>query len=178
MEVIRGTPIAEKLRTDDEFVVVQRGDVMSRYVDDRVLGLRQDLDERVELSDAIDIVEPRGTNSYLIDNGEWIQSTLELHSIKSLKHHNPPVLIATETQLSYMTAANFRLREFEYEPVSTIFSSTEIATSFLKARSTPSNTRVFFIGMQFRITPDDRIAPIYFRMAPKRRLRAHCTARR
>ena len=43
-----GTRIAEKLRSDDEFVVVERGDIISSFVDERILGFREDLDERVQ----------------------------------------------------------------------------------------------------------------------------------
>ena len=162
IEVVRGTPIAEKLRSDDKSVVVQRGDIISSFVDDRVLGLEQDIDERVEFSDAIAVVEPRGTNSYLIENGEWIQSMLELHLIKSMKGNGPPVFDQNGNTTIVHDGGELQIKGVRVRAGLHYFLKRgERYLVFLKARATRSNTRVFFIGVQLRITSDDHIAPIH-----------------
>jgi hypothetical protein len=153
-----GTPVADKLRPDDESVVVQRGDIISTFVDDRVLSVEQDLDERSQFADAIAVVESRGTNSYLIDNGEWIQSTLVLHSVRSLKERVPPVFDADGSTTVVYDGGELRIKGIRVRAgLHYHFKPGERYLVFLRARS----TRVFFSGMQLRITSDDRIAPMH-----------------
>lgn len=154
-----GTPIIEKLRPDDTHVEVQRGDIISVFVDDRARSLAQDLDERVQFADAIAIVEPRASNSYLVENGEWIRTKLELHTIRNLKERAPPIFdrdgnTTVEHDGGEVFIKGVRVRAGGY----LLFTRGERYLVSLKALS---NGKIALVGMQFRITADDRIARIY-----------------
>jgi len=160
IESTRGTPIAEKLRPGDESVVVKRGNVISTFVDDRVLGVQQDLDERAEFADAIAVVEPGETNSYLTENGEWIQSKLDLRLVHSLKTPVPPIFDRDGHATVEHSGGELRIKGVLVRVTGYyLLKPGERYLVFLKAH--PRATTVGFIGMQLRITPDDHIAPIH-----------------
>lgn len=154
----RGVPIASMLNKSDRFVVVQRGNVISEYVDNRVLSLNEDLDARVQSAHAIAVVELEKSDSFLAEQGAWINSKLTLRLIQLIKESQQPLFdrngfVTVNHAGGELRFGDVRVRAGRYYE---LFPRNRYLV-FLRA---PRDGYVAFVGMQLKVSESGRMAPI------------------
>lgn len=153
-----GVPIHSLVRKDDQFVVVRRGGVISEFVDDSVPTLAGDLDGRVRNAQAIAVVELAKSKSFLAEEGSWIRSKLKLKIVQAIKQpttwqFDKGGYVTVDHDGGDLRIKNVRVRAGRYYE----FFPNQRYLVFLRA---PGPRYVGFVGMQFKISADNRISPI------------------
>lgn len=152
------TPIVSMLREDDKFVVVRRGNVISQFVDNYVPSLKEDLDGRVRAADAIAIVELDKSASFLAEQDAWIRSKVTLKPVQIIKPAKPWLVdlnrhVTVDHDGGELTIKNVRVRAGRYYE---LFPNQRYLV-FLRS---PREGYIGFVGMQLKISQDERIVPI------------------
>lgn len=78
-------PIASRLLPDDEMVLVERAGFETRFVDETVLDVQEDLDLRASKSDLIMVADCVAAEGFLINNDSYVRSKVTFLPVLVLK---------------------------------------------------------------------------------------------
>jgi len=158
VESREGVTLNSMLREDDQFVVVRRGGVISEFVNDSVPTLAEDLDGRVREAQAIAVGELAKSESFLAEEGSWIRSKLKLRIVQTIKQpttwqFDKGGYVTVDHDGGDLRIKGVRVRAGRYYE----FFPKQRYLVFLRS---PGAQYIGFVGMQFRISSDNRISPI------------------